>query len=298
MTTSDIEVHEVRWERAWTRQDMAIATFWQYRKEVRKFDAWCQAQGLQTSSLESADLYLAHVERSSTRHMARYAGRAIKAYGRYLADEYEQPSPFARLKLTPEPAPQKAPTATAGDLEKLLEACTPSASVSARSWEPLRDRAIILTLAGSGMRRGELARMTLDDLDLVGASLKIPKTKSGHPRTVHLPEDVVGALLRYLRACEGDRPEGERHVWLGSSNLKPIASNGIGQMLYRKRIATGVDVSAHSFRRMYAGSWMAKGGSEVGLMTQAGWKSTAMIARYTKDTRQANALTEAERLFG
>jgi integrase len=298
MTQQQLEIHMVRWERAWTRANRAIETFWQYRKEVYKFDLWAQEQGLQTSSLEAADLYLAHVERSSTRHMARYAGRAIKAYGRYLADEFDEPSPYAKLKLTPEPAPQKAPTATAGDLDKLLEACVPSNAVAARPWEPLRDQAIILTLAGTGMRRGEVANMTLDDLDLVSGSLKIPKTKSGDPRTVHLPEDVVGALLRYLRASEKDRPEGERHVWLGSQNLKPIVSNGIGQMLYRKKVATGVDVSAHSFRRMYAGTWMAKGGSEVGLMTQAGWKSTAMIARYTKDTKQANALTEAERLFG
>ena len=52
------------------------------------------------------------------------------------------------------------------------------------------------------------------------------------------------------------------------------------------------------FRRMYASRWMAAGGSETGLMTTAGWTSTAMIAHYTRDAKEANAMSEAERLFG
>lgn len=303
MDADEMKLHRVRWERAWTRQDRASSTFYQYFHEVATFNEWCKKQDLQTSSLDAADLYVAHLERSSTRHMARYAARAIKAFGRYLAEQYDEPNPFAKLKLPPEPAVQHAPTATAGDLSKLLEACTPSKAVwnqYGSPWDHLRDKAIILLLARTGMRRGEVANMTLDDLDLINQTLKVPHTKTKTPRIVYLPDDVVDAIVAYQRASASARPQGDRAVWLGTNGkgLHGISSNAIGQMLYRRGKAAGVDVSAHSFRRMFAGDWMAKAGSETGLMQVAGWKSTAMIQRYSKDTIQANALAEAQRLMG
>jgi integrase len=70
---------------------------------------------------------------------------------------------------------------------------------------------------------------------------------------------------------------------------RPLTPSGVGQMLAKRGKAAGVDVRAHAFRRMHAGEWMKRGGSETGLMTNSGWKSTAMISRYTKDTKESNA---------
>lgn len=300
-TTADTTwaVTEARWKRAWTRTDRSVDTLDTYFRDVKRFLKWCETEGHQSASLEAADLYIGHLEQSKTKSVARMAARALRAYGDYLAAEYEQVSPYAKLKLPREPVPTRANTATDDDLARLLAACKPSDSVTARAWEPIRDRAIITVMAFTGMRRGEVANMMMDDLDLVGSTLRIPKTKTRVPRHIWLHPDAVGAILRYLKAVEADRAHA-RHpdaLWLSTYQLTKLEPNGVGQILYRRGKAAHVDTRAHAFRRMHAGKWMAAAGSETGLMQNSGWSSTTMIQRYTKDVASANSRAEAQRLF-
>lgn len=301
MAPTQFPAEVTRWKRLWARRGRAESTIEQYVREVERFIEWYPENGHKSASLEAADDYVASVEDRSI-HMARMAGRAIKAYGKYLSEDYGEGDPFKRLLLPKEPEPRNAPTATEVDLDKLLAVCVPELARPgfAKSWDHLRDRAIILVLADSGIRRGEVASMMLDDLDLVEGSVKLWDTKNSTSRTVYLTERVVGALLRYLRASDGYRAEGVGSVWL-SVHTRPhgaLTPSGIGQMLAKRGKAGDVDVRAHAFRRMHAGLWMARGGSETGLKTNSGWKTSAMISRYTKDTKETSARDEARRLFG
>lgn len=47
--------------------------------------------------------------------------------------------------------------------------------------EPLYSRDYLLIALFTGMRRGEIARLRWENIDLVGRSLHIPKTKNGDP---------------------------------------------------------------------------------------------------------------------
>lgn len=284
---------KVRWGRRWTRAKRSERTFHDYLLRYEAYQRWCAKQGLDTASLDSADDYIAHVESSSV-HAARKAAQAIRSYGEYLAAQYETPNPFARLAVPPEPKPQKAPTASDADLQALLATCKPT-----RSWYHLRDKAIILVLAGSGMRRAEVAGMRLDEVNLGTATAVVPFTKNGERRTVYLTDEAVTAIMQYLRASQDDR--GERpELWMALGG-QALTADGLGQMMGKREKAAGVTLGAHSFRRRHAGKWMAAGGSQAGLATHNGWSpgtATEMILRYTKDTKTANALAEAERLFG
>ena len=42
--------------------------------------------------------------------------------------------------------------------------------------------------------------------------------------------------------------------------------------------------------------WLTAGGSETGLLAQAGWRSRAMIDRYTKSANEALGAAEFDRL--
>ena len=291
------DLYKLRWERFWTRQGNKMSTFRQYWRDWQSYADYCVANDYQTLTLDTADFYVDEIQHAVSANRARTHARAIKAFGKYWDYQHEEGDPFRKLQLPPEPAVQHAPMATEDDLQKLLEACTPSNAVVTRPWEVSRDKAIILTLAGTGMRRGEVANMKLTDLDLIGQRLKVPDTKTKTPREVYVPEKVVDALLRYLRSVEADRPEGVDEVWLGTHSFAPLSAGAISQMLRRRGADCGVDIGAHAFRRMMAGQWMAKGGSETGLMQQAGWRSTAMIMRYQKAVAQENALNEAQRLM-
>src|ERR1017187_141611 len=68
-----------------------------------------------------------------------------------------------------------------------------------------RDYAMVLCLARLGLRAGELARLTLDDLDWRNGRLRLAAPKGRRQRQLPLPAEVGQALATYLRAA---RPEG------------------------------------------------------------------------------------------
>jgi hypothetical protein len=53
---------------------------------------------------------------------------------------------------------------------------------------------------------------------------------------------------------------------------------------------------ARPLRHTAAHRWLAKGGSESGLMAIAGWNRTDMLVRYTRARASERAAQEAQRL--
>lgn len=75
-----------------------------------------------------------------------------------------------------------------------------------------RDRAIVLCLSSLGMRPGELADLSLDDLDWRAGTLRIQSRKTGRGAILPLPQEAGTAIVDYLRE---ERPEtSERRVFL------------------------------------------------------------------------------------
>lgn len=62
-----------------------------------------------------------------------------------------------------------------------------------------RDHAILLLLVVYGLRAGEVAALTLDDIDWRGNRLRIPHSKSGHPSWYPLHPEAGEAIADYLR---------------------------------------------------------------------------------------------------
>ncbi len=94
-----------------------------------------------------------------------------------------------RIEKTP------IPYLTRNDQRRLVEAC--SAEL----------RSVIVVAIGSGLRRGELARLEWSDVH--GRRLDVRKTKSKQPREVHVSAE---AATRYLTRGYGGRPATPNHV--------------------------------------------------------------------------------------
>lgn len=61
-----------------------------------------------------------------------------------------------------------------------------------------RDKAILLLLAGLGLRCGEVVKLRLEDIDWRAAMLHIAETKSRRERVLPLPQEIGAALAEYL----------------------------------------------------------------------------------------------------
>ena len=107
----------------------------------------------------------------------------------WLADEGEiRESPMARMK--PPTIPETPPEVLRDDqLKKLVAAC------SGTEFDDRRDLAIIMLLVDTGIRRGEIAGLTTEDVDWEHETL-IVLGKGRRPRTVAFGRKVAKALDR------------------------------------------------------------------------------------------------------
>jgi integrase/recombinase XerD len=90
-----------------------------------------------------------------------------------------------------------------------------------------RDYAMLLLIATYGLRRGEVASLTLDDIQWRARVIRVPRPKVGTPLAVPLTDEVATALLAYLhdRAAE----PGTRQLFLRvRAPQGPILSSAVG----------------------------------------------------------------------
>lgn len=138
---------------------------------------------------------------------------------------------------------------------QLLASCGESTGVE------LRNRAILVLLARLGLRAGEVAALSLDDIDWRTGCLVIRAGKTRRERKLPLPDEVGQALAAYLR---GGRPQSpQRKLFLRVrppwGPLKPSAVTPIAQCALRR---AGVKVSrsgAHVFRHTLATQMVRSG---------------------------------------
>jgi integrase/recombinase XerC len=112
-------------------------------------------------------------------------------------------------------------------------------------------QAMVALLLFAGLRRGEAAAVTLDDIDLDQAQLVV-QGKGAKQRTVALAPPVVEAMRDYLAcrpATDSDR------LFVSRVGGQPIAGRVVNRMLARVLQEAGLDqddVTPHTLRRTFA----------------------------------------------
>jgi site-specific recombinase XerD len=126
----------------------------------------------------------------------------------------------------------------------------------------LRDHAVLLLMARLGLRAGEVARLTLDDLDWSRGCLRVRPGKCVVERQLPLSQELAEALLAYLRA-RGSVPE-LRFVFLcaGAPHHRPLSAGAITCIAKRALRQAGITVvrpGAHVFRHTAATQMVRRG---------------------------------------
>ncbi|MGH3811313.1 MAG: site-specific integrase [Pseudonocardiaceae bacterium] len=144
-----------------------------------------------------------------------------------------------------------------------------------------RDYAIILSLLRLGVRRGELAAMTLDDLDWHAGEVVI-RGKGGRSDRLPLPADVGAAIARYLRHA---RPASLRREQFsrGRAPFGPIDAGTVSSTVRRACRRAGIaSMGAHRLRHAAACQMVTAGVplTQIGqVLRHRSLQSTAIYAR-------------------
>jgi integrase len=161
---------------------------------------------------------------------------------------------------------------TEGELRRLLQAC------EGTRFEDRRDMALLRVLIDTGCRRGELAALRMEDVDMDYMVLHL--TGSGRPSRAAPFGPATGvALNRYRRARRHHPWVACAQLWLGLKG--PMGASGIADAVRRRGQLAGLEgLHPHQLRHTVAHHWQLEGGNESDLMMLLGWRSRAMLSRY------------------
>lgn len=164
----------------------------------------------------------------------------------------------------------------ADEVVRMLQSC------DRRTGTGRRDFAILTVLARLGLRRGEVAALSVDDINWHTGELVVTG-KGNHCELLPLPVDVGEAIADYCR--DGRRNGGCRTLFL--SSLAPwdgLSPSGIGQVVARACQRAGLAViGAHRLRHTAATGMRAAGAPLFEIGQALRHRHVASTALYARD---------------
>jgi site-specific recombinase XerD len=156
------------------------------------------------------------------------------------------------------------------------------ASCDRRTAVGRRDYAVLLVFVRLGLRAGEVAALTLDDVDWRAGELLVRAGKTSRLERMPLPDDVGAALAAYLRHR---RPHSQTRAVFLRSLAPRIGLSGQGMcwvVRHACRVAGVAEFGPHRLRHHLASELLRAGASlpEIGqVLRQRSLSTTAIYAK-------------------
>jgi integrase/recombinase XerC len=257
-----------------------------YELSVRQYQEFAREIGFPTQvTREHVTHFLSVRGDAHAPNTARNDYMALVRFFRYLREEGEITThPLEHVK--PPKVPEKSPNPyRPEEIKAMLAACT------GKSFDDLRNTAIIYTLLDTGLRASEFCSLTTSDVELDAERIKVCG-KGRRERYVRIGIRAQRAIDRYCRMRKESRPE----LWLNRRG-DPLTSSGLLQAIERICGRGGIrNPGVHRFRHTAATYMKESGIGEQDLMALMGWQSYSMAARYTRSGERERAL-RAHRLY-
>jgi integrase/recombinase XerD len=264
---------------------VAASTRHSYLRMAKRFLATAFGTGhLAWSSLQAQQIADFVQQEAATKHGGgrRLPSTAVRSVLRFLVFSGDLSPGLEAAALTPRQGHHDAipPSLTAQEVEQAL------AFYSGETPIDLRNRAILMLLAGLGLRAHEVISLCLEDINWQEAHLVIRAGKTHHERLLPLSQDVGLALADYL--CRGRPKPTCRVVFLHSrAPFRPFSgSSSISHIAGRALVHTGVTryarLGAHVFRHRAASHMINRGASFKDVADVLGHQSLQTTGIYAK----------------
>jgi integrase/recombinase XerD len=260
-----------------SRQAMLVSpgTLRWYGFTAGRFCKWLETQGVTRPDEVTARhvrAYLAELAPNLADTTLHGQARAVKTLLLFWNAENYLPQ-VVKFEM-PKLADKKLLVLDAEELKKVISSC-----------KKVRDKALVMFLADTGVRRAELLALTWDDIDMQTGAVKVLRGKGGKFRTVFCGAKTRRALLKYRREL-ADR----------EGRIFPLTESGLGSLLNRVSGKAGMKITAHSLRRTFATLAVRSGMSLVHLSALLGHSSLEMTRHYVR--LLVDDLQEAHRRVG
>lgn len=261
------------------------ATIDNYSDQLKRFGEWLERQSirdLRKLTRQEIRDYQAHVKQEPIgRETQALRIRAVKRLFNHLVDQVVillDPTEGIQEVSRKEKLPR--PVLTQTEVQRLLGA--PNLSLP----QGIRDRALIEVLYATGIRVGELERVSIQHVDLQTQSLQVRHAKGGRPRTVPLGKTATKWLKEYLtqvRPRLAKRRPFERTLFLVRGG-KPLVQTQIRCLLrqYRQEARIIKRVTPHRLRHTCATHLLQQGADIHAIQQLLGHVSLKSTAAYTR----------------
>lgn len=268
-----------------------------YTDTVKRFCTWLEVEEevgtplldhVTKANIVGYLAYLRDLGQSDNSVVFRWIG--LRRFCRWLVEEeYLTANPMLGMR-TPSPGPRRTDNVLSDDdLRRLLKAC------DGKTFYDRRDEALIRVLAETGLRRGELIALQVEDVDLDARTIQVRQSKGGKPREVYVGSTTVRALDRYLRLRATHTHARLPDLWLSQRGALTI--DGIREVVLRRVCKAGLHhIRVHDLRHTWVHKFLAAGGDAESVRRLAGWSSYRMLQIYASGTAQERAKLAAERL--
>jgi len=288
-------------------RDRAPATVRRYCQEIERFAVWFEqtnGQALTPAALTMPDVrdYREHGQAVAKAKPGTINARlaAIRAYAAWLVETGQlHTNPAEHVKLIAEQpvGPKALDRRQLAALERELERSLHAATSPAARFMRTRDHAIVLLLANSGLRVGELCALQVPDV-VIGersGSVTVRRGKGNKVRSVPLNVEA----RRPLHAWELQRLSMEHcteTLFCDRQGL-PLRAGGVQRLLKEYGRRAGIEVTPHILRHTFAKSLADAGVRAEEIAALLGHSKLETTRRYTQPN--GNDLAAAvERLEG
>jgi len=189
--------------------------------------------------------------------------RAIKTLVRFWFKENYIPE-IPTFKM-PAISKKRLPVLTASQVKQVLSECTNN-----------RDKAIIMLLVDTGLRRAEICALNWGNVDIQSGIIRVDKGKGGKARSVIAGIRTRRALLAYRREIEHNE---EQPVFQTSFGNR-LSPGGLRSALLRIGDRAGVHITPHALRRTFATLSLRAGMNLIQLQAMMGHSSLEMTRKY------------------